>query len=961
MAAPRSSSASASGSGRGVRSGSPAPQPQPQSAAPRAPSPPAPSIPPQEVQRALVEIWWKDVCASTLPDDPHERQEEALRRFVALLQSLQRHDGERERDSAAGVRPWPWWTVGDDSEGAPDHLFVSESVKFSGLKAAFCRLPVSPGERRVALASYSGAILTEAQYAQMPMLVPTAVHAHCLSFQHVNYVIVGRPTQPGSHVNHDDVRHSNVHFSWSKGAVTPPLVAADGCVRKAGVVFHHHCTIQADNKSIAPGAEVGLHYGRTFWDRPYSCAVCLLKEKCRADCDDPQCFQCNLPFRRCAKKPCKGKFGFHEACLQSHLALRSSPAAAAPAAAAPAAAAKVPAGHTALCPFHDANRRADTDAEMEQETRTVAVADPLLTLHAGSPFCKVSLRSSDVDLLDPTPLDAVAATLASRGVVHVRLAASLEVIAGMASSAIKWLAEKCPKHKETGATVEVTRDSVREVETSTDLDPKATPLGDLVDRLLADPQLLQLARHVTGPGAAIFPEVYVRIRHPDHYTQLHSDHSFFAKRNLLQADPVCTVWIPLQACGPATGALLLLPETNALKQSTSLIPKSMCKDLWRRIGSSGYKVSSANLALGSALVFRPTVVHGGATCDQSARAPRCSIDVRFLARPVSNALPSPMPPLTVVPHEARIALIASVVDAVTAQCVKKIPAVAPALAGDLLNNVYLFHLFLTAHPKAPPVQSNLRSLIDAAKAPLVAHYKSTFDHQQRNQCRVIWPELARSSKSSGCGRGGSREKENLSSSVDQDSNNLKDLCSRLEQFAAVGSDGQSDLTAFTRTLKNWSTIICYQSIGDQCGDSRELQSHLTQLTALWPFLTSTSMRRIAALCNQGKAGHQWKSFAVALLYLATHCIFAQTMYQTNSKQMHLIISFPAISRLLVLPEVVALLQAWNHAELLTEIAAVSTHLGRAGHRKLRHALPCRPSIHGWVVLLFCALAAMVCC
>jgi len=368
---------------------------------------------------------------------------------------------------------------------------------------------------------------------------------------------------------------------------------------------------------------------------------------------------------------------------------------------------------------------------------------PILTLQPTNPsWHQASIAASDVNLLPVVCRDDLSTTLTLNHVAHAVGAVSADLIDEIAHQAIPWLNKLCDGKKNgTGVTVEVTRDSVREVETGTDLDPKDTPLGDLLDRLLADPQLLQLARQVAGPGAAIFPEVYLRIRHPDHYTRLHSDHSFFAQRNLLEAEPIGTVWIPLQACEPATGALLLLPETNALKQSDADVSPAFEVERWKKLGAAGgYAVSSANMQAGSALLFSPTVVHGGALRGGADSVARCSIDLRILAKPLFA--------------DPRVALVSIVGRELLRSERERLKLATPKVKEvgvtkseiqNLLNNTYIFAIILREHPS---MRQLLGDFIDAARDGLRPHYvacmlpaaNALLDAQQRVQYRTIWPD-----------------------------------------------------------------------------------------------------------------------------------------------------------------------------------------------------------------------------
>jgi ectoine hydroxylase-related dioxygenase (phytanoyl-CoA dioxygenase family) len=303
----------------------------------------------------------------------------------------------------------------------------------------------------------------------------------------------------------------------------------------------------------------------------------------------------------------------------------------------------------------------------------------MLTLQpSAASWPQQSLRSSDVRLLPVVPLDQLQSTMAKQGVAHIADALSTELVSAIVTKMVPWLDKLCAelimtsRSKQsagaakicTGATVEFLADgTARECESNTELAPRSLPSIALLQQLLADPRLQATARHVFGLDAhtEIYPSVYLRIRHPQHYTRLHSDYSFFVEHQLLDPhgahavgeEPVCTVWIPLFPCGPESGALLLLPETRTLAQPSEMqanksVPKSFQRK--KKIGQSdGYSVSSARMQAGSALLFGPTVVHGGArrAADPRARAaagPRYSIDIRLVRRLSTTAPPPSTPP-----------------------------------------------------------------------------------------------------------------------------------------------------------------------------------------------------------------------------------------------------------------------------------------------------------------------------
>ena len=55
---------------------------------------------------------------------------------------------------------------------------------------------------------------------------------------------------------------------------------------------------------------------------------------------------------------------------------------------------------------------------------------------------------------------------------------------------------------------------------------------------------------------------------------------------------------------------------------------------WAKLGKEGgYSVSSAEMKAGSALLFGPTIVHGGAIRSDTTSPIRFSLDVRFVAKP----------------------------------------------------------------------------------------------------------------------------------------------------------------------------------------------------------------------------------------------------------------------------------------------------------------------------------------
>lgn len=119
--------------------------------------------------------------------------------------------------------------------------------------------------------------------------------------------------------------------------------------------------------------------------------------------------------------------------------------------------------------------------------------------------------------------------------------------------------------------------------------------------------------------------------------------------------------------------------------------------------------------------------------------------------------------------------------------------------------------------------------------------------------------------------------------------------------------------------------ICHQAINDKRGDSDVVRSHCDQLRALWAsLLHGGSLTGILLLSTHSITGWPWTKFAVELLYLATHCIFAQTLYQSKPQETFRIVDYSTIARLLAQPDVLRWLKNRKDAELLTEIVAVRT-------------------------------------
>jgi len=295
-----------------------------------------------------------------------------------------------------------------------------------------------------------------------------------------------------------------------------------------------------------------------------------------------------------------------------------------------------------------------------------------------------SLRSSAVRLLPSVRLDQLKATMLAHGCAHIEHAVSASLVSQIFREMQPWLDQLCPdpatdkisggsrtgaggggKISPSGATIEFLADGqVRECESNrhVDLQSLTSFAAGLLQELLNDPQLLSTAQHAFGADTVIHPQAYLRIRRPQHYTRLHSDYSFFLDHKLLDSkqqspghETACTVWIPLRPCAPETGALLLLPDTHKLAQPSVMkaggsVPKTFDVKRWKKLGhTDGYSVSSADMQTGSALLFGPTFVHGGALRADSSSAPRYSIDIRFVRQSLSSGSASPPPTHPSVP------------------------------------------------------------------------------------------------------------------------------------------------------------------------------------------------------------------------------------------------------------------------------------------------------------------------
>lgn len=575
---------------------------------------------------------------------------------------------------------------------------------------------------------------------------------------------------------------------------------------------------------------------------------------------------------------------------------------------------------------------------------------------------QATVAASDVHLLlaPSSTSNQLKEQFLKRGVAYVPQALSLTLLDELDREVVPWLdcllAEMANirgrQSLPTGLTIEITPNSIREAETGLSLpDHPATPpvLTNLLVRLRNDPCLTTLIAWVAPAGAAIYEAIYVRLRLPGHYTKLHADHSFFAEENLLPAEPVCTAWIPLRPCAPASGALLLLPDTHgAIPLPTKLVPPHFNRQVWNSIGQvNGCQVASADMAAGDALLFSPTVLHGGATRDHhadSTSGARYSIDLRILAKPSSRVDP-------------RTALVTSVASAI---CATESKGLAAITISNLLNNVFLFHLLLRHHASTSPLRTAVQAVMNGARTRL-GSLANNFDAQQRLQFHMIWPDDGPNAQGGPAGMDidGEASAVQAASIVEPDSidnsASVKLLATMLaalrtafvgvadrESVAAKASEPTStNCTSWTKLLQRWTTIICFQAIEDGHGHSVRLQTHCQFLSPLWellaqhPYWLDTLLLKGSSI----KTDCPWKGLVVALLYLATHCIYAQTFYQTHpGKSLNRIIGYSVIAQLLSDTQLLDKLRSWNHAELLAEIIAVRLcHCIAHSHRDVNAA------------------------
>jgi len=278
-----------------------------------------------------------------------------------------------------------------------------------------------------------------------------------------------------------------------------------------------------------------------------------------------------------------------------------------------------------------------------------------------------------------------------------------------------------------------------------------------------------------------------------------------------------------------------------------------------------------------------------------------------------------------------------------------------------LNNVYLFDLHLRESPRriSPDIVEQLQRLIERHRARLQRHYDrsvraseaaaaaakksgdSLFDLQQQQQFRVVYerqavdatPPALLSSPSSVI-------VDTLSADERKD---LESFCSGcLDETAQSSfSDWPSKYVRdFTTLSGSLSSLVCFISIDAGHGDDPRLSAVCRQIDPLWCVLIQRNLLpRWAATAGKqwGTRKGLWGGLVSSVLYFATHCIFAQTLYQTHrAKHVDEIVGYVAIAQLLANPAIIQKLKEWRHAELLAEIIAVSLSLACSS---TRHSAP----------------------
>ncbi len=596
--------------------------------------------------------------------------------------------------------------------------------------------------------------------------------------------------------------------------------------------------------------------------------------------------------------------------------------------------------------------------------------DHVLTLqHSNHSWPQASLSVSEVPLLPVTQLDQLGDTVRGAGVAHVSDVLGSDLLDEINKELKPWLDELLVKMSQqmrnmsTGVTIELTKESIREVEHNQPLLVAAPAFAHtLVQRILNDPCLGRLVQQIGHPDAQVYEAIYLRLRLPGHYTRLHSDNSFFRDRDLLAAEPVGTVWIPLQTCAPATGALLLLPETHNLQQTGSAVSPAFDIERWKHLGAAGgYTVASADMPLGNALLFNRHVVHGGALRSDSSSGARYSIDLRILAKPELAPIldgddsDSCTERINMVTMAALHLLDAELIPQQVSSA-KKINA--------LLNDAYIFFLFLRSHQGRHPALRKRLSAFFASVQPVLRPFfeapptsPKALDARQRAQYRTIWHDSAAAEGGgsvpmecdSGSEADAAASADQAAATVSQAAKDHPTFKSMLlELTSALDSDGdvkalEVHLPSWTTVVKSYTTTVCFQAIVDGHGHSTQLRGYCTQINELWALLQKHPdwQNKFIDAGQEKQDDCKWKEFVVVILYLATHCVYAQTLYQTHcAKAVASIVGYDHIAKLLRHDKLIQKLIQWDHAELFAEILAVSSLLSPGAAPPLAPLLRC---------------------
>jgi hypothetical protein len=250
----------------------------------------------------------------------------------------------------------------------------------------------------------------------------------------------------------------------------------------------------------------------------------------------------------------------------------------------------------------------------------------------------------------------------------------------------------------------------------------------------------------------------------------------------------------------------------------------------------------------------------------------------------------------------------------------------------LLNCIYLFSLGVDT-PTVFHLSSAARDMLVSLRSLARSRLQKAFDARwvaAVDRCeRVLSPlQKFQFAKTFGCERPSVKQQLQGAAAKYVATVHRRDETAELQELAGFiievrAITQQDDFTtwtpayvrSWTGALHAWTATVSFISIQADSGTTDLLPHFLP----LWKALLARDVLRRWCALGSVSAPSMWTALVCAVLYLASHTIFAQTLYHTQALDKD-IIGLEEVASLFrsVLPS----LQLWNHVELVTEGIAV---------------------------------------